>query len=679
MGFAETIEAAGSDERYKTYYLKYRALKEVVQQLAEDAATPPRTRLVSGDFLDANERPVGRFQELLQSELKKVNQFACIQHESLFLGLRRICEECKSLSRDQLRLEEMAARIEAASNDIVHLDTYVRLNYIGFQKLTQKFDIGFRVSGSALFIAGLHNEPFCNVRFDDIMILLGLAWARWRASQSAEQSKDATWKPPESFIRNTAKYFVKPDKVVLLKTRILRHLPYLIFGASVMDQEKLLEPFALLDLDYQGFDVQAAMNAYSGTLEESQLLSSVYFDSPDGVCYQERIRREEGARLARFRWYGENNQEPDKEIFVERKIHHEGWGGASSAKERCIVSQKDIFEFMKGRFDIDGYFSKLAQEGMYSEKTRKSMKIICKEVHQMIQEKRLQPILRTSYYRCAFQLSTSNEVRISLDTQMSLLNEFVEGGHMHEPWCHTSTDPLREDEVYRFPYAILEIKLQNVAENPLWLRHTLAETEAVQVHKFSKFQHGMAFLHPKRVPIMPHWHKDFADWHAKKAIAEDASAGSGVRLKGLFSSQEMDDLTVPKLEAVLAPGGEGHLLKDMDNLDPKAVFANERTLLHYAEKGIYAGAISVALMRQGGWLKAGGFLLSAAVAVFYVWSLSEYWDRLSRITGRSKVAKDRRLRLDWALGPTVVGVLITIMLGIILVHGVAITLEHRRF
>ena len=33
---------------------------------------------------------------------------------------------------------------------------------------------------------------------------------------------------------------------------------------------------------------------------------------------------------------------------------------------------------------------------------------------------------RTSYYRCAFQLATSNDVRISLDTQMSLLDEYVE-------------------------------------------------------------------------------------------------------------------------------------------------------------------------------------------------------------------------------------------------------------
>ena len=68
--------------------------------------------------------------------------------------------------------------------------------------------------------------------------------------------------------------------------------------------------------------------------------------------------------------------------------------------------------------------------------------------------------------------------------------------------------------------------------------------------------------------------------------------------------------------------------EDMENLDPKAVFANERTLLHYAEKGMwladwicprssllscgegdsrnsevqprYVGAVAVVVLHQGG-------------------------------------------------------------------------------
>ena len=50
---------------------------------------------------------------------------------------------------------------------------------------------------------------------------------------------------------------------------------------------------------------------------------------------------------------------------------------------------------------------------------------------------------------------------------------FTGQGHPKEPWCHVESDLLTTDEVYRFPFAILEIKLQNVSETPMWLRQTL--------------------------------------------------------------------------------------------------------------------------------------------------------------------------------------------------------------
>lgn len=659
MGFTKTV-AKEAPESYKPYYLKYDDLKELVLELAREEPFN-RRRLMSADILEMANQPIGKFQDILRAELKKVNQFACVKHEDVFLGLRRLCEQCKRLSPEEV--QPMAKRIRILGEEIVHLDTYVRLNYMGFQMLTEKFDACLGTSGSPLFVSGLHCEPFCNIRFDDILILLGLAWARWRSAQApAEQSKDATWKPPESFIRNTSKYWVQPDKVVLLKTRIVEHLPYLIFGASQSEQEKLLEPFALLDLEYRDSMDSHAVSAYSGTLEESQLLSSVYFDSPDGTSYQERIRREEGARLVRFRWYGENSQEDDKEIYIERKIHHEGWGGAKSAKERCVLPQEDVFDFMKGKFNIEAYFAKLAANGT-KEKTIKGMKPIAIEVNKMIQEKKLQPIIRTSYYRCAFQLATDNKVRISLDTQMSLLNEYVQNGHPNKPWCLVGTDTLHREDIYRFPYAILEIKLQDVSEAPLWLRQTLNDIGAIQVHKFSKFQHAMAFLHPQRCPILPHWHKDFEEWHKAKD-EKKLRLGKGNVSAMMRSEATFDDLAVPKVSKVVAPQGEGHFLKDMENLDPKAVFANERTLLHYAEKGMYVGAVAVVVLHQGGRYKILGGGLLVLTAVYYIWILVAYFQRLDEIKGRSKVVKNREARLDWNLGP----ILATIMVSVVLAY-----------
>ena len=111
---------------------------------------------------------------------------------------------------------------------------------------------------------------------------------------------------------------------------------------------------------------------------------------------------------------------------------------------------------------------------------------------------------------------------------------------------------------------------------------------------------------------------------------------------------------MPNISKVVAPHGEGHFLKapcsfsrcvsaeDMENLDPKAVFANERTLLHYAEKGMYVAAVAVVVLHQGRY-KLLGALLVAMTAVYYVWILLAYFQRLEEIKGRSKVVKNRAL------------------------------------
>ncbi|CAJ1389653.1 unnamed protein product [Effrenium voratum] len=105
----------------------------------------------------------------------------------------------------------------------------------------------------------------------------------------------------------------------------------------------------------------------------------------------------------------------------------------------------------------------------------------------------------------------------------------------------------------------------------------------------------------------------------------------------------------------------------MENLDPKAVFANERTLLHYAEKGMYVAAVAVTMLHQsdkGSKWQAFGGLLVVITAAYYVWILAAYFQRLAEITGRSKVAKNREARLDWETGPW----LATGMVCVILVY-----------
>merc|ERR1719469_592387 len=96
----------------------------------------------------------------------------------------------------------------------------------------------------------------------------------------------------------------------------------------------------------------------------------------------------------------------------------------------------------------------------------------------------------------------------------------------------------------------------------------------------------------------------------------------------MSSADSFDENTVPFIRAEVNPLGEGHMMKDMKNLDPKGIFANERTLLHYAEKGMYIGALAVVLCHSDNMVtKLLGLLLSVCTCIFYVWALIEYYGR----------------------------------------------------
>lgn len=56
---------------------------------------------------------------------------------------------------------QMYAKVEDFQSQLAGRGRYVRLNYMGFQMLTEKFDACLGTSGSPLFVSGLHCEPFC--------------------------------------------------------------------------------------------------------------------------------------------------------------------------------------------------------------------------------------------------------------------------------------------------------------------------------------------------------------------------------------------------------------------------------------------------------------------------------------------------------------------------------------
>ncbi|KAG2351966.1 VTC domain-containing protein [Suillus spraguei] len=125
-------------------------------------------------------------------------------------------------------------------------------------------------------------------------------------------------------------------------------------------------------------------------------------------------------------------------IFIERKTHREDWTGEKFVK---AVSYKE--------HPMD------AELQPY-------------EIQYRILTKQLHPVTRTFYNRTAFQLPGDPRVRISLDTELTMVREdnwdgqTRTGDNCGEPTLVSTIpfDQVPEEDKELFKYGVLEVKLQ---------------------------------------------------------------------------------------------------------------------------------------------------------------------------------------------------------------------------
>jgi len=520
---------------YLRYYINYDNCKNVIRIIKSSIN---KYADESQNFDDIMERAISKFKKHYRNELDMVNTFALKKRKWILDGLNILINyksntssnnynnyyfkdttSCESLWRDGLT----ERTLDFITAEIVHLDRYIRANMKIGARLIQIFLVTMEDVVSNLGLKSLNsdskctsklyhdimsrirfmqdellNEAFCDIDVDSLILFLSVGWDH--LSRTKNKENDDVWSPPNSFIRQTTKYWVSPDRLVDCKTSIVKHIPFLIFGKKIKDLEILLKE-------------TAERATISGMLPEdrdepidSQLVSSVYLDNDQGDCFHNRVLRMENATLIRYRWYGHNTGSDDQSVFIERKTHHESWSGLDSTKERFSLPQGYIGKYLKGeitKLEIEKILKR--QRWRNSDDFDHAVKLAY-ESDEFQREKRLTPTLRTSYNRCAFQQSNNNDVRFSLDHNLCMINEKRDQKClMKKFWCLTADEAITSDALVRFPFAVLEVKLQ--CEEPDWVKEMLETCEALSVAKFSKFQHGMSMLHPEvvRDSPAPHW------------------------------------------------------------------------------------------------------------------------------------------------------------------------------
>lgn len=379
-------------------------------------------------------------------------------------------------------LEEEVAVLIA---DVHDLALYTKLNFTGFMKIVKKHD---KVTGFELKPDFSHEyldkHPFYKFNYDGLILKLSDLFNYVKHRGHPAQGDSSAGGKQQDFVRSTTKYWVHPDNIVHLKLAILKHLPVMVF-----DTKKVWEP-------------------------ADSAISSIYFDNPDLDLYLGRLEKTEGAEAIRFRWYGGMGQ---KTCWIEKKTHREDWTGEKSVKTRAPIPEHMMNDFIRGHLTMDAYYNELGvnKPGKYSNKAVEDMKALASEVQYAIIKKQLQPCMRTFYNRTAFQIGGDQTVRLSLDTELTMVREdnFDGKDRCKGNWRRMDIgidwpfEQLDKSDVELFPYAVLEVKTATASDGdiPQWVKDLISSHLVEAVPKFSKFIHGCATLIPDRVQLVPFW------------------------------------------------------------------------------------------------------------------------------------------------------------------------------
>lgn len=295
-----------------------------------------------------------------------------------------------------------------------------------------------------------------------------------------------------------------------VKTFCMRHLPILIYNPN-------------------------SSAGPSNTLPDPSI-TSLYFDNEAFELYMNKIERKNGAESFRLRWYGSLDSMPKSEIFIERKISTANDGEES--KDRFVLKEKNIEAFLHGEDVMKKRITKMREAGTKTQESIQEFEQLTKSFQDTIQEKNLQPVLRTYYHRTAFQIPGDQSVRISLDTDFVIIREDnFDADVPCRPdgfWRRREADggpPFEEvpdrDKV-TFPYGILEIKLMTKIDEevPAWITELMLSHLVQAAPKFSKFTHGVASLFEGTVPLLPFWLSEMDKDIRKTPMAAEQAAGS---------------------------------------------------------------------------------------------------------------------------------------------------------
>lgn len=454
---------------WKGQYLAYDRLKKLL-----------REEIVDREGEAWSESDETRFVSVLDKELEKVYSFETNKYTELSDRVTEWESKVHNSPGDITDQKQMERDLESILEETTQLDHFSRLNYTGFQKIVKKHDrLHPAYQVKPLLHVRLNALPFHNEDYSPLLYRLSSLYGFLSENFGAPQSANSASARMSSFQQEganaeytAARFWVHPENVMEVKTRILRHLPVLVYNSEQNNNEQDANDHQVMD----------------------PTVTSVYFDNDDFELYESQLERtkpkedgEEYLPSLRLRWYGDLTNNTN--VQLERKdaggVDNVG-GGALKFKE------KNVWPFVNSeRAVVEKAIRKMKAKSA-TEAEVKGFEKLQEDLQSYIKDHSLKPIVRTVYTRTAFQIPGDDAIRIIMDSDIS----FYRAQQQQNP--------------VKFPHCVLEIRLKAFAKHPTWIDDLMSSHLVKEVPHFSKFVHGVAtlFAEDDRLDSLPFWLPD---------------------------------------------------------------------------------------------------------------------------------------------------------------------------
>jgi len=483
MKFGTTLRK-GVYAPWKDQYIDYDKLKKLLKDNEDDDSWTADDESAFVDEL-ANVQ-----LERVHDFIKDVSQRLRDRTSACEKKLEPVAVAAPSQAEQQRLLKDVLAELDDITRETKELEGFSRLNFTAVIKATKKHD---KLRGASYRL-----RPFIDARMarhplhteDASPLLYRLSALYSFVRQSLEgKSKEALSFGDASTggdAYRSHKFWVHMDNLFEVKTVILRRLPVLVYD-------------------------QQTANVASGT-QRDPTITSIYFDNPSFSLYSAKVNGKPDAASLRLRWAGQLNEKP--EIVFEKKVIK----ASDVADEvRFPIKAKYVQAFLDDKYHMEKSIEKMTYRPNKNQAEIDSFKAAVENIQSFVRTERLQPVMRANYTRTAFQIPGDNRVRISLDTNLSLIRE--DALDLDRPcrdpddWHRRDIDnanmefpfkAIKKGEIQNFPYALLEIRVKGLKKYE-WIEDLMHSHLVKESPRFSKFVHGVAKLFEDNVNTFPFW------------------------------------------------------------------------------------------------------------------------------------------------------------------------------